>query len=201
MRKRLLPLPCILILSALALAACGSSGGGGEGEVEDVIKTSATSTDPADCKKLNTQEFMEQTTQESGSAAVKSCEEEAKEEEGAKSVSVSAVEVDGSDATAEAALSGGTLDGQTLEVALVKDGDQWKLNEVVEFTKFNQAKLVEALEEGLSEPSSEVDPKFAGCVIGAFRNGSQAEVEDLLFGGSSGTLEEVFEACASNRSA
>ena len=200
MRKRLLLLPCILILSALSLAACGSSGGE-EGEVEEVIETSATSTDPADCKKLNTQEFMEQTTQESGEAAVKQCEEEAKEEEGAKSVSVSAVEVDGSDATAEAALSGGSLDGQTLEVALVKDGDRWKLNEVVEFTKFNQAKLVEVLEEGLSEPSSEVDPKFASCVIDAFKQGSQAEVEELLFGGSSGTLEEVFEACASNPSA
>ena len=199
MRKRLL-LPCILILSALALASCGSSSGD-EGEIEEAIEVSATSTDPADCKKLNTQQFMEQTTQESGDAAVKSCEEEAKEEESAKSASVTAVEVDGSDATAEAALSGGNLDGQTLKVALVKDGDQWKLNEVVEFTKFNQAKLVEVLEKGLEEPSSEVDPKFAGCVIDAFKQGSQAEVEDLLFGGSSGTLEEVFESCASNPSA
>jgi hypothetical protein len=172
-----------------------------QGEVEDAIEASATTTDPADCEKLNTQEFMEQTTQEGGSAAVKQCEEEAKEGEGAKSVSVSNVEVDGSDATAEAALSGGNLDGQTLEVALVKDGDQWKLNEVVEFTEFNQAKLVEVLEKGLSEPSSEADPKFAACVIDAFKQGSQAEVEDLLFGGSSGTLEEVFEACATSPSA
>lgn len=197
MRKRLLLLPCILTLSALAFAACGS-GGGDDGEIEEVVETSATSTDPADCKKLNTQKFMEQTTQESGDTAVKKCEEEAKEGEGAKAVSVSAVEVDGSDATAEAALSGGNLDGQTLEVALVKDGDQWKLNEVVEFTKFNQTKLVEVLEKGLTEPSSEVDPKFASCVIDAFKQGSQKEVEELLFGGSSGTLEEVFEACASN---
>ena len=199
MPKRLL-LPCILILSALALTACGSSGDG-EGEIEEAIETSATSTNPADCKKLNTQEFMEQTTQESGGAAVKECEEEAKNGEGAKSVRVSEVEVDGSDATAEVALSGGNLDGQALELALVKDGDQWKLNEVVEFTKFNQAELVEVLEEGLSESSSEVNPKLAGCVIDAFKQGSQAEVENLLFGGSSGTLEEVFEACASNHSA
>jgi ABC-type glycerol-3-phosphate transport system substrate-binding protein len=199
LRKRFLLLPCILILSALALAACGSSGGE-DGEIEEVIETSATSTDPADCKKLNTLQFMEQTTQESGSAAVKSCEEEAKEEEGAKSVSVSAVEVDGSDATAEAALSGGNLDGQALEVALVKDGEQWKMNEVVEFTKFDQAKLVEGLETSLSEASSEVDPKFASCVIEAFKQGSQSEVEELLFGNSPKALEEVFEACSSNPS-
>ena len=200
MRKRLLLLPCILILSALSFAACGSSSGD-EGEIEEVIETSATTTNPADCKKLNTQEFMEQTTQESGNAAVKECEEEAKKEEGAKSVSVSAVEVDGSDATAEAALSGGNLDGQTLEVALVKDGDQWKLNEVVEFTKFDQGKLVEGLEASLSEASSEVDPKFGSCIVEAFKQGSQSEVEELLFGNSPKALEEVLEACASNPSA
>lgn len=194
MRKRLL-LPCILILSALALAACGSSGSD-DGEIEEVIETSATTTNPADCKMLNTRQFMEQTTQESGQAALKECEEEAKKGEGAKSAEVSAVEVDGSDATAEVALGGGNLDGQTLEVALVKDGDQWKLNEVVEFTQFNQAKLVGSLEESLSEASSEIDPEFAECVIKAFKQGSQKEVEDLLFGNSPQALEGVFETCS-----
>jgi hypothetical protein len=199
LRKRLLLLPCILILSALSFAACGSSGD--EGEIEEVIEASATTTNPADCKKLNTQQFLEQTTQESGNAAVESCEEEAKEEEGAKSVNVSAVEVDGSDATADAALSGGNLDGQALKLALVKDGDQWKLDKVVEFTKFNQAKLIEVLDEGLSEPGSEIDPKFASCVLEAFKQGSQAEVEELLFGKSPQALEEVFEACSSRSGA
>lgn len=200
MRKRFLLLPCVLILSAFALTACGSSGGE-DGEIEEAIETSATTTNPADCKKLNTLKFMEQTTQESGSAALKSCEAEAKEEEGAKSVVVSAVEVDGSDATAEVALSGGSLDGQTLELGLVKDGDQWKLNEVVKFTKFDQAKLAESLETGLSEASSEVDPKLSSCIIEAFKQGSQGEVEELLFSSSSKALEEVFEACASGHSA
>lgn len=197
MRKRLLLLPCLLILSALAFAACGGGSGGDEGEIEDVIETSATSTDPADCKKLNTEKFMEQTTQESGEAAVEDCEEEAKAEEGARSARVSAVEVNGSNATAEVALSGGNLDGQTLEVALVKDGDQWKLDEVVKFTAFDRAKLVEVLEEGLAEPSSEVDHKFGSCVIEAFQQDSQAEVEELVFGDSPQALEELFEACSS----
>ena len=200
MRKRLLLLPCILILSSLLFAACGSSSSD-EGEIEEAIEVSATTTDPADCKKLNTRQFLEQTTQESGSAAVKECEEEAKEDEGAESVSVSKVEVDGSDATAVAALSGGHLDGQALKLALVKDGDQWKLDEVVEFTKFNQAKLIEVLEEGLSEPGSEVDAKFGGCIIEAFKQGSQAEVEELVFGKTPQALEEVFEACSSSQGA
>jgi hypothetical protein len=198
--KRLFLFPCLLVLSALAFAACGSSSGD-DGEVEEVIETSATSTDPADCKKLNTQQFMEQTTQESGDAAVKQCEEDAKDGKGAKSVSVSEVAVDGSDATAEVALSGGSLDGQTLEVTVVKAGDQWKLDEVVEFTEFDQAKLAEVLEGGLLEPSSEVDPKFVDCLVEAFRQGSQAEVEEFLFSNSPGSLEEAFEACASRPSA
>jgi hypothetical protein len=38
-------------------------------------------------------------------------------------------------------------------------------------------------------------------VIEAFKQGSQSEVEDLLFGQSPQALEEVFESCSSNRSA
>ncbi len=200
MSKRLLLLPCLLVLSALAFVACGS-GGGDEGEVEEVIETSATSTDPADCKKLETQQFMEQISQESGAAAVEACEEEAKDEEGADSVDVSAVEIDGESATAEAALSGGSLDGQAVEVELTKDDDGWKMNEVVKFTEFDQAKLVEGLEDGFSEQSSEIESKLADCLVEAFDQGSQAEVEELLFGDSPELLEEVFEACASRPSA
>lgn len=198
MSKRLLLVPCILLLSALAFAACGSgSGSGNEGEVEEVIETSATSTDPADCKKLQTQRFMEQISQERGAAAVKACEEEDKNEESADSVSVANVEVSDSSAAAEAAFSGGNLDGQTVEVELVKDGGQWKMKEVIRFTEFDQGNLVEGLEAVLLKDPSEVNLGFAHCVIDAFKQGSQPEVEDLLFGGG---LEEAFEACSSRRS-
>lgn len=200
MRKRLLLLPCLLILSALAFTACGSSSGE-EGEVEEVIETSATTTDPADCKKVNTQQFMEQVTRESGEAAVEECEEEAKNDEGSDSVSVSSVEIDGSNATAEAALSGGNLDGQTLEVKLVEDDDGWKMNEVVEFTDFDQAALVEALEGQFEESSDEIDSKLAACFVEAFKQGSKEEVEELLFKGPVDALEELFETCSSRSSA
>lgn len=69
-----------------------------------------------------------------GAEAVKTCEKEASEESGAESASVSNVEVDGSKATADVALTGGSLDGQGVEVALVKQGDQWKLDEITGFT-------------------------------------------------------------------
>jgi hypothetical protein len=198
--KRLLLFPCLLILAGILLAACGSSGGD-EAEVKEVIEKSATTTDPADCKKLQTQKFMEQTSQESGQGAVKECEEEAKKEEGAKSVETSEVEVDGSSATADVALTGGTLNGQSVEVGLTKDGDQWKMNEVVKFTKFDQAKLVEYLEGQFKEHSSEIPAKLATCFIDAFKEGSQEEVEELVFGNGSKALEEVAETCDSGPSA
>lgn len=200
MRKRLLLLPCILIISALAFAACGSSSGD-DGEIEEVIETSATSTDPADCKKLNTQKFLEQTSGESGAAAVQECEEDAKKEEGAKSVDTSEVEVDGSSATADVALTGGTLNGQSVEVGLTKDGDQWKMNEVVKFTHFDQAKLAEYLEGQFKEHSGEIPAQLAACFIGAVKNGSQEEVEELVFGGPSEEPGKIVESCESNPSA
>lgn len=195
MLKRRFALACLLVFSALALVACGSSGNSDESQIEETIETSATSTDPADCMKLETQQFMEQTTQERGKAAVTKCEKEAEAEEGAESASVSKVEVSGSSATAEAALTGGGLGGQAVEVALVKDGDQWKLDEVVKFTKFDRAKLIEYFEEEFSKSSNELPSKLAGCFIEAFQEGSQAEIEELLFSPSSQGFEEIAEAC------
>jgi len=198
LRKRLLLLPCIAILLALGIAACG--GGGDEtATIEEVIETSATTTNPADCKKLETQQFMEQLSQESGTAAVEECEKEAEKEEGSDAVSVSNVEVSGSNATAEAELKGGGFDGQTVEVALVKEGDQWKLNEVVKFTKLDQGHLAEVFEEEFEKSANELSPKLTSCFIEAFAEGSQAEVEELLLSGSSKALEEVAEACQSGQ--
>lgn len=198
MSKRLLLLPCIVLVSALALAACGGGNGSSdESQIEEAIEKSAASTDPVNCTKLQTQKFTEQTTQESGKAAVRSCEEEAEKEEGAESASVANVEVDGSTATAEATLNGGSFNGQTVEVELVKDGGQWKLNEAVKFTKFDQAKLVEAFERELSKASNELSPQLVTCFVKAFEEGSQAEIEEMLLSGSTRALEEVVEGCPS----
>jgi hypothetical protein len=193
--KRRFALAFLLVLSVLALVACGSSGNDDESKVEEAIETSATSTDPADCTKLETQQFMEQTTQESGKAAVEKCEEEAKKEEGAESAEVASVSVNGSTATAEATLTGGSLGGQTVEVELVKAGDQWKLNEVVKFTKFDQAALVKAFKQELSKASSEISPRFAACFVKALEETDQAEIEAMIFGGNAKAFEEIAEGC------
>lgn len=195
MSKRLLLLPCIVILAALSFAACGS-GGDETGEVEEAIETAATTTNPADCDKTQTQNFMEQANGESGTAAVKNCEEEARKEENAESVKISNVEVEGSKATADVVLVGGkSIDGQTIEVALVKDGDQWKLDEIVKFTKFDKTKLIESFEREIDK-SSEANSKFAACIIEAFEEADQAKVEELLFSGTGKSFEEIAKSCS-----
>lgn len=195
MRKRLLLIPCLLVLSALALAACGS-GSNEESKVEEVIETAAASNDPADCRKLQTQTFAEQISHESGDGAVTRCEEEAEGREGIEAATVSNVRVNGSRARAKVALEGGTLDGQAVEVALVKSGDQWKLNEIVEFTKFDEQKLIKSLEREFEERLGEVSAKFAACFIEGFDQGGKGEVEELLLSLSNKEVEGVAKRCA-----
>jgi pectin methylesterase-like acyl-CoA thioesterase len=197
--KRLLFLPFAVLVVAFALGACGGSADE-TGEVEEAIEASATTTDPADCEKLQTQQFMEQISRESGQAAVESCETDAEGDEGVSDATVSAVQVDGSNATAEAALEGGGLDGQTVEVGLIKDGDQWRLNEVVKFTDFDHTHLVQGLEKELAD-TDKSEAEFASCFVEAFKQASESEVEELIFGKSPRALEEVFEGCSSSPSA
>lgn len=195
MFKRRFALAFLLVLSALAFVACGSSGNGDESQIEEAIETSATSTDPADCVKFSTQGFMEQTTQSEGPEAVKNCEKQASEGKGSEAATASNIEVEGSKATADAAISGGSFDGQTMEVALVKEGDQWKLDELTGFAKFDKAKLIEAFEKTFAEPSNRISKSLASCLVESFEAGSQEEFEDLMLSGSAEGFVEIAETC------
>ncbi len=200
MRKRLLCLLSAVIVFALVLSACGSSSDE-TGEVEKVIVASATANNPANCTKLNTVGFNEQLAGESGDAAVEECEKEAENNEGLDSVRVSKVEVDGSEATAAVALSGGGFDGQAIEVSLVKNGDQWKLDEIVKFTKFDPKQLAQAFETQVAKHPGELSNRLASCISDAFASASQEEAEELLLSGSSKAFEGVAEACLTSPSA
>jgi ABC-type glycerol-3-phosphate transport system substrate-binding protein len=195
LNKRHLLVICALLVSALALVACGSSGSSDEAEIEEAIETSATASDPANCTKLETLNFSEQSSGESGKAATEACEEEAKDPEGkADSVEVSEVEVDGEKATAQAAISGGSFDGQAVVLALVKEGDQWKLDEITEFAKFDQGAIAQQFKTQL-EKGGEVEAETISCIVEGIEEAPQEEIEEAVLSGDSSSIEELAESC------
>jgi hypothetical protein len=197
-RSRLLVLLLALSLPVW-LAACGGGDGGGsedEDQVTEVIETSSTSTDPADCATLATQAFLDQTETGTGQEAVASCEENAADtSDDPDSVDVSDVQVDGSSATATVAFNGGTFGGSTLTVGLVKEGDQWKLDEVTDITEFD----FEAFKQNLTDSftaSGDVPPEIADCITQALDQAGEDQVKSIVLSGDDQALLDLFAPCA-----
>jgi hypothetical protein len=200
--KRSLPFLPLLLIAALALAACGgggssSSGGGEESAIAEVVEKSATTTGASKCTELQTQKFNEQEKAVAGKEATEICEEEAAEHNApAKSVDVSNVKVDGETATAEATITGSALNGQTVELELVKEGGDWKLNQFLKFAKFDAKALGESLEEELEEAGEEeVSPELAKCIAGGVGKLSQKEAEAVAFEGDLEVIEGIAAGC------
>jgi hypothetical protein len=198
--KRSLLFLSLVLIAALALAACGGGGsstssGDEEGAIAEAIEQSATSNDPSKCTELQTEKFNEQEKGTSGDEATEICEEETEGNESpAKSVDVSKVKVKGEKATAEAAIGGSALNGQTVEIELVKEDGDWKLNQFLQFTKFNAKDLGAALEEEFEEAEEDVSPELAKCISAGVGKLSQKEAEAVAFEGKL----EVIEAIAGN---
>ena len=197
MRKLHLLLPFALLALVFGLVACGGGGDSDEDKIVEVIETSVTSTDPADCKALATQEFLEQTEFSEGPEAAKSCEEDAGDtSNNPDSVEVSKVEIDGSEATANVAFVGNDFDGQTLSVALVEEDGDWKMNEITGFAKFDQEKLASAFEDALQSGEEPLEKDLAVCFAEVLRETSKPEVEEIVIGGSSQPIVEIIEGCS-----
>jgi len=195
-KKKLLVLPLALLVAAFALSACGGSSdssGGDESAVETAIEESATSEDPKICSEFQTEAFNE--FEYPGGNALKECEEAT--ESGAsvaESVDVSNVEVNGESATAEVEVKGSGLDGQELEVEVAKEDGDWKLNELVGFTKFDSAAFAGTLEEKLAEEEG-ITPELAKCVSESLGSVSQEEAEMIVFEKNLEPLEEAAGGC------
>lgn len=196
MKKKLLVLPLALLIAALVLSACGGSSGssgGDESAIETAIEESATSEDPMICSEFQTEAFNESDYPEGN--ALKECEEAT--ESGAsvaESVDISNVEVNGEKATAEVEVKGSGLDGQQLEVELAKEGGDWKMNELVSFTKFDSAAFAETLGEKLGEEEG-ISPELAKCVSESLGSVSQEEAEMIVFEKNLEPLEEAAGGC------
>jgi ABC-type glycerol-3-phosphate transport system substrate-binding protein len=194
-RRLLVPL-ALLILAALALAACGGGGKSAEDEITEVIETAATTKDPGNCTELQTLRFTEQNTSEKGQAAVKSCEESAKEEEQAEEAKVSNVSVNGEKATAEVEFVGGSLGSQTLAVALVEEGGDWKLDQIEGFAKYDGKALEETFLERFEESPEGLSKSQYTCIAKGIGSATTAEAEAMFLSGTSTAIEELAKSCA-----
>jgi ABC-type glycerol-3-phosphate transport system substrate-binding protein len=188
-------LPALLLALALGLAACGG-GESDEDKIVSIIEESATSTDPAICKETQTQAFMEQSSGGAGGkAAVKECEEETKSgESNPDSVNVSKVEADGGKATADVAFKGGNFDKQTVEVALVEEDGDWKLDELTGFAKFDSAVFVAALAKQLEE-EPQIEPRVSSCIVEGLEEAPEEELEALVIESNTQPIVELAKSC------
>ncbi len=195
--KRLLVPFALLALAALALSACGGGGSSAEGEITEAIETAATTSDPANCKTVQTVHFDEQNSDAKGKAAVKACEEEAKaEEEKAEGVSVENVSVNGEKASAEVEFEGGTLDAQTLEIALVEEGGSWKLDQIEGFAKYEGKALEKEFLKRFEESPEGLSKTQYTCIAEGIGNASKTEAEEFFLSGKSTAIEELAQGCA-----
>jgi hypothetical protein len=186
------------VLAAFALTACGGDDGGSEDEdqITAAIDRVATSGDPKACTDVETQRFIEQTSGggAKGAAAVKQCEQAGAEGAVADKIDVTNIEVDGDHATAEGAVTGNLFDGQTLDLALVKEGDQWKLDEFKGFAEFNRDALINTIKQQLSSDPS-ATPQAVSCVTDHLEMQSDENLQALYSGSESSVEDEIFGAC------
>jgi hypothetical protein len=195
-KKRILVPLALLVLTALTITACGG-GSSDEDKIAEAIETTATTADPGNCTEFETQRFNEQNSQEKGKAATKACEEEAEAgEEKAESAKVSNVSVNDEKATAEVEFKGGSLALQSLEVALVQEDGDWKLDQIEGFANYDGKALGEAFETEFEENPEGLTKKQAACIAEKVAASSQVEAEELFFSGSSEPIVQLAESCA-----
>lgn len=194
-RRALVPL-ALLVLAAAAVTACGG-GESDEDKIVGVIETAETTAHPRNCTELQTERFNEQVTQQSGKAGTRACEGEEREGQAeARRVTVSNVAVNDEKATAEVAYKGGPLDSQTLDIALVEAGGDWKLDHVDGFARYDGKALGKAFERRFQEEPEGLSSKQTKCIARKVAESSEAEAEKLFFGGSSKPIVELAEGCA-----
>jgi hypothetical protein len=194
-RARMAALVAVSVLP-LALAACGDDNGTSSADQDQItaaINKAAVSGDPSACTEVETQKFVEQTGDGKGQAAVKSCEKDASDSVADK-VDVTDVEVDGNNATANAAVTGSIFDGQTLQIALVKDGDQWKLDEFKGFEDFDRDSLNASFEKEItSDPDT--PQQGADCIKKQVESASDEDLEALFVGNDPSAEDKIFKPC------
>lgn len=183
----------------LTVAGCGNGRESNEARVIHTIQSFVYSSDPANCRKLATRHFIEQSTFTAGPQALDRCEEEARvEEEGSTPrIKISEVHVSGDRASAVTAAMSGNLSGQALEVRLVNAEGRWKLSGIAKFSHFDSQRLAESFKDEFARPTNQVPDATAACVVERVTKASREEAEKLFFSGNRAELNLLYEECRS----
>jgi hypothetical protein len=196
-------LPRRALFGATAIAAIAVSvvlaisGGKGACGPACVIETAFTSTKPADCTKLQTARYLEQTRFKPYPVAVTRCRAAADNAANKPdSVEVSSVRESADTAIAEASPNGGLYDGQTMVLGLVKEGNQWKLDEIKKFKGFDKGAYEHAYEETAPNAIPSQTRSHARCVVEylADRVG-WTELEQAILKGENTPFARAYETC------
>jgi hypothetical protein len=198
-----------VVVAALALAACGGSGddgnsealgGADQAEIAHAVRTAATSSDPDDCTRVETQRYLEQIHFVTGSAAVNACRQDAPDtSDDPDSVDVADIEVDGTNATANETFHGGGFDGSTLSLALIRQGDQWRVDEITGVPTFDLPAFEKAFTQRLSSREG-VSGAGTACVTKALNSAGPDAVKGALIGGDASQLLSLIGPCLSGSS-
>jgi hypothetical protein len=103
---------------------------------------------------------------------------------------VTNIKVDGDKATADVAITGATLDGQTVAIALVKQGGQWKLDKVNSFVKFDRNKLIAAFG---NQVTTGAPAGVIACAKQHLAAATDAQLEAIILTPTGG--DAVFSGC------
>jgi Protein of unknown function (DUF2510) len=154
-----------------------------EETVKDTAEEIATTNDKSACTELATKEFLQKISGESGAAAVEECEDSTTEPFG-DSAEIAEPDITGNKATVEATLDGGQLDGETIEMSLVKEGEDWKLDELVRNDLIEGSKAEQTVENTVLNFGSSEGPKacdylsYSGLQRLNGKKGCQKEFKD-----------------------
>ena len=114
---------------------------------------------------------------------------------GVDQAEVENIEVDEDSASAEASFTGSFFDGQTLALDLVREGDQWKIDEATGFVDFDREHFVDQLKTSLQEESGGAPQEAVDCLTENIDALSDEEVENLFLNSDTQLEDQVFGSC------
>jgi hypothetical protein len=154
----------LTLVAGLCLAACGGGGDeSAEKEIAATVERVLGDPEPVDCRRLQTRRYLEQTNRDIGENSLEACEENAREPS-TESVVVDDVSIDGSKALARVTYAEGPIEGVSLLIGLVAGDGRWRLDEVVRYVDFDKPRMIEAIEESLTESTDGAKPKVVACI-------------------------------------